>query len=253
MLLPIGGLIMSAATRVLAVLGVLLVSQARAAEAPLAGKAQAILEKYCHQCHGKSGTRPKGGFGYVLDREQLVGRGLVMPGKPADSELYKKVDAREMPPGKAPRPEAAEVAILRDWIAAGAPAFARVARPAVVADIPRLIQQDLETFSPRQRRFLRYASFSHLLEAGRSVADLDVAGQALSKLLNSLSWHARVTRPAAIDPGRTVFRIDLRDYRWTTRAWDRLAAVYPYRQRLSSDAARACAEETGSELFLLRG
>src|SRR3954454_1924655 len=107
MLLPLGGVIMSAATRVLAVLGVLFASQGQAAEVPLAGRAQAILEKYCHQCHGKSGTRPKGGFGYVLDREQLVGRGLVVPGKPADSDLYRKVDAREMPPGKAPRPEAA--------------------------------------------------------------------------------------------------------------------------------------------------
>src|SRR6266511_1422145 len=170
MLLPIGGVIMSAATRVLAVLGVLFASQGQAAEAPLAGRAQAILEKYCYQCHGKTGTKPRGGFGYVLDREQLIGRGMVTPGKPADSELFKKVEAREMPPGKAPRPDAAEVTVLRDWIAAGAPEFARVARPVPVADIPRLIQQDLETFSPLQRRFLRYVSFSHLLEAGRTVA-----------------------------------------------------------------------------------
>jgi mono/diheme cytochrome c family protein len=243
---------MSAATRVLAVLGALLVSQARAAEDAIAGRAQAILEKHCSQCHGRGGSS-KGGFGYVLDREQLIGRALVVPGKPDDSELYRKVHAREMPPGKAPRPEAGEVAVLRDWILAGAPAFGKSVRPIAVADVPRLILQDLEFSAPRQRRFLRYVSFTHLAEAGRLAADLDVAGQALSKLLNSLSWHPRVSKPTPIDPGRTMYRIDLRDYRWTARTWDRLIVSYPYRLAPNGAAARSCADLTGSDGFLVRG
>ena len=30
-------------------------------------------------------------------------------------------------------------------------------------------------------------------------------------------------------PGKTIYRLDLRDYKWTARQWDRLAAAYPYK------------------------
>ena len=51
----------------------------------------------------------------------------------------------------------------------------------------------------------------------------------LAKLVNSLSWHPRLTPPTPIDGRRLVYRIDLRHYRWTARSWDRLAATDPYR------------------------
>lgn len=51
---------------------------------------------------------------------------------------------------------------------------------------------------------------------------------ALAKLINSLSWHPEITKPAPVDTYETLFRIDLRDYNWTVVIWDRLLAVYPY-------------------------
>ena len=51
----------------------LLSSFARAADAELAAKAQAILKANCSRCHGQE-TPAKGGFNYVLDRDKLVAR-----------------------------------------------------------------------------------------------------------------------------------------------------------------------------------
>src|SRR5437764_12336976 len=87
----------------------------------LAVRARAVLEANCHRCHGKDGSA-KGRFGYVLDRDKLVARNLVVPGSPAESELYQRVAGGEMPPpGKTPRPGKDDVALLKRWIEAGAP------------------------------------------------------------------------------------------------------------------------------------
>jgi mono/diheme cytochrome c family protein len=244
---------MSAAPRLLLALGLALGAPLRAAEETLAERAQVILTRSCHQCHGQGGSS-RGGLSFVLDRDQLVSRGLVTPGKPADSELLRRVLAREMPPANKPPLEAAQVNVLRDWIASGAPSLPRTPRSFLgPAKIVQAIEEDLRSFSPRQRRFLRYASFTHLYDANRPDAELETAGHALSKLLNSLSWHPRVTRPVSVDQFRTVYRVDLRDYRWSSRTWDRLASAYPYRAPNTTESARACAEMTGSEVFHVRG
>src|SRR2546430_1386610 len=89
----------------------------------LAARAKAILKANCHRCHGENGT-VEGGFNYVLDRGQLVNRKRVVPGDLKKSRLLQRVLSEEMPPeGEKPRPSAAEVALLRQWIEAGAPDF----------------------------------------------------------------------------------------------------------------------------------
>ena len=81
---------------------------------------------------------------------------------------------------------------------------------------------------------------------------MQAARSALARLVNSLSWHPRLTRPTPIDPGRLVYRIDLRHYRWTASLWDRLAAAYPYRLGAATPEARAVAAATGAETPCLR-
>ncbi len=245
---------MSAASRLSAALLLCLGPALQAGEGSLAEQANDILTRHCHQCHGLAGSS-KGGLAAILDRELLVARGLIVPGRPAESELYRKVKGGEMPPpSKKPRPEAGAANVLRDWIAAGAPALPGAPRTFVSpGDIVRLIRDDMQTFPARQRRFLRYVSFTHLHNAGRPVADLQLTDPALAKLVNSLSWHARITQPAAIDPAKTLFRLDLRDYRWTARTWERIVAVYPYRLPVVDPLGRECAEASGAEVFVVRG
>ena len=45
-----------------------------------------------------------------------------------------------------------------------------------------------------------------------------------------------------IDPARTIFRIDLRDYGWKTAIWDRVVAAYPYGVTYRTRTATACSD-----------
>ena len=194
----------------------------------MAGRARSVLEGYCHRCHGRSGTA-KGGFDYALDGDRLVARKKVVPGKPAESELYRRLRDGEMPPAKAPRPDAREIALLRTWIEAGAPALPTPPRTFLsAAALHRLMAEDLRTVPPRQRRFIRYLTVTHLSNAGRPEAELRACRQVLSGVVNALSWHPHLTPPRVADPARTIYRLDLRDYRWQARTWQRLVAAYRY-------------------------
>jgi mono/diheme cytochrome c family protein len=222
----------------------------------LATRAQAVLKANCYRCHGQNGVA-KAKFGYVLDRDKLVARNKVVPGSPAESELYQRVESGEMPPpGKGPRPGKDDVALLKRWIEAGAPGAAAAARArgfVPESQVQRRILEDLQTINPRHRRFARYFTLTHLANEGLEERDLQTARQAVSKLLNSLSWHPRVTRPTPLDPEQTVLRIDLRHYKWTASLWERLVSAYPYRLLTGTPEARAIAAATGTELAGLRG
>jgi hypothetical protein len=72
-----------------------------------------LLAARCLDCH--SGAKPKG----KLDlSRKATAAGSVVPGKPADSLLWQRVGAGEMPPRKA-LPEA-EQKLLKEWIESGA-------------------------------------------------------------------------------------------------------------------------------------
>jgi hypothetical protein len=73
-----------------------------------------LLARRCLDCH--SGSEPKGGLDLSRRKAALA---AVVRGKPDDSLLWQRVRDAEMPPKK-PLPEA-ERAVLRAWIAAGAP------------------------------------------------------------------------------------------------------------------------------------
>jgi hypothetical protein len=192
-------------------------------------------------------------MGYVLDRNRLVGAGQVVPGRSGSSPLYQRVHAGEMPPpGKTPPPGPGDRALLGRWIDAGAPDWASAlpARLVGPAEVLRIVRQDLEGLPARQRRFVRYLDLAHL--AALPPAILDVQRRAVAKLVNSLSWHPRLSVPVGVDPHHLVLRLDLRDYRWSARQWDRLAAGYPYRLAEPGPVEQALARLTGSDQPVLR-
>jgi mono/diheme cytochrome c family protein len=203
---------------------------AAAADYALATKAQEVLKTHCFRCHGQGGVA-KGGMNFILDRDKLVAKQTLVPGKAADSKLFQRVLKGEMPPEAVKvRPGKDDLAVLQRWIDAGAPAVAPLVHRAFVSDtdLVRLIVADLQTVPPRHRRFIRYFSFVHLANAGVSEAELQSCRLGLAKLVNSLSWHPRVTLPLAIDPARSLFRVDLRDYQWTDQTWSHILELYPY-------------------------
>jgi WD40 repeat protein/mono/diheme cytochrome c family protein len=214
-------------------------------------KAQAVLKKHCAQCHGDNGTK-KGGMNYILDQGQLVERGQVIPGDPASSPLFQRIAKDEMPPAKQPRPSAEEIAVLRQWVEDRA-SFSAVAgkRPFVSeAAVNATIRADLEARAPKQQRFARYFTVAHLANAGRDATEIATARLALGKLLNSLSWHPRLTLPAGL--GNGVYRIDLRDYKWAPASWERLLREYPYKSAPADEDSKLLARWTGTDMPAIR-
>ena len=256
------------AAAVVSVGGVLCAGGTRAQDVPGGAQAEgarAVLKTYCYRCHGQDG-RNEGGLNVVTDLKKLVESKRVIPGDPDRSKLLERVVGGDMPPEvdfedraedppALPRPKAHEVALLRGWIQAGAtvPASEMVGRRFVSdLDVLNFILADIRKIGPRERRFTRYFTLTHLENAGYSGDQLQTYRHGLSKLINSLSWSRRITVPTPIDPARTVLRIYLRDYLWDEGIWRSILAHYPYGIRHEGTTAASVMEATGCDLPYVR-
>lgn len=220
----------------------------------LAAQATAVLKTHCYRCHGQDGS-VEGSLNYVTDLGKLVARKKVVPGDAKGSRLFRRVDDGTMPPpDQHPRPGAAEVAVLKKWIEAGAPAGAADAgrAPVAPADVYAAVLADLEPMDRRARRFQRYFTLTHLYNAGLSDEELQTYRNALAKLVNSLSWGSKVMNPVPVDAARTVLRIDLRWFVWDATTWSRVLQEYPYGVLDDSVTARAVAVGTLAKQPLVR-
>lgn len=206
--------------------------QQSSSSAASAMQAEALLRQHCFHCHGQNGQAARNIF--VLDRARLVAARVVIPGD-AGSPLLKAVESGAMPLGGSGL-TATEMATLRQWVLSGAPDWSanevghttapshKLTEPELMA----LVGNDLEKASESARPFLRYLSLAHLQRAGVPEDELESHRLGLAKLINSLSWQREITPPTAIDAARTLWRIDLRDYGWTTATWQKILAAYPY-------------------------
>lgn len=219
-----------------------------------AEKVQAILDKHCHRCHGDNGN-VEGGLNYVVDLPRLVARKKVVPGKAADSAIWKRIESGTMPPPDVKdRLSDAEKATIRSWINDGAPLPSIGKREHVsTANVLDWALADLEKIDRRSRRFQRYISIAHLHNAGLAADELRTYRNAISKLINSLSWHPRVRNPEPIDPANTVFRIDLRWYMWDATIWNRMLQDYPYGVLDDGMTSRVVSVFTATKVPIIRG
>src|SRR5262249_338421 len=145
--------------------------------------------------------------------------------------LLQRIVREEMPPeDEKERPAAEDIAVLKKWIEAGAPDWnSAPKRPAItLVEIARLLHADQKKFGDDQRQFLSYLSIAHLHNAGLSEDELQTVRQAMSKLLNSLSMGEKIVNPQPLDSAHTIFRIDLRDYKWTAAHWALVEKRNPY-------------------------
>ena len=118
-----------------------------------------ILFTRCVVCHG--GREQKGGLDLRTRRAMLKGGKsgpAIVPGKPDDSLLVKKIHDRDMPPPKllvdfGIRPvEAGEFEAIRGWIAAGAPQVKVVPDVATTKTDPLVSDKDRDFWSFRTPR-----------------------------------------------------------------------------------------------------
>ena len=94
------------------------------AQQNLAQQAYAIFEQSCLNCHGEHGAFTEE---IIIDHIALIDTGAVVPGKPIESELYKRLltndPAKRMPLGQ-PQLSPAAILTIGNWIQAGAPSWA---------------------------------------------------------------------------------------------------------------------------------
>ncbi len=211
---------------------------------------QAIVRKNCYRCHGEDGAS-EGGFNFALNLDK-VARTLVVPKNSAGSVLYQRLTAtgdNVMPPlGESPRPTAADVAVIKDWIDAGAQAPQSDETGEFITDrqVQKLVAADIQAAAERSRRFLRYFTLTHLYNAGVSADELQTYRNAFVKLINSLSWNTELVIPQTLDPQRTVFRIDMRQLHWNLAMWEAVEQSNPYAldpgtpDTLAASAATRC-------------
>jgi mono/diheme cytochrome c family protein/cytochrome c553 len=188
-----------------------------------------LFHTRCVSCHG--GAKPEKGL-RVLDHAALLQRALVVPKKPDDSPLLAKLQAADseevMPPNGRLAPE--QIALVKDWIMAGAAAFDPVveASPGQVGNryVLEKILEDVRqlTAADQEVKSYRYFSLNHLLAGGVTRRQLETYRKALALTLNHL--HLKddlfVPQPLGGDPTRTIFRINVADLGWDTKPFRRV-------------------------------
>ena len=204
------------------------------AQQNLAQQAYAIFEQSCLNCHGEHGAFTEE---IIINHTALIETGAVVPGKPIESELYRRLLiedlAKRMPLGQ-PRLSVAAIEIIGDWILAGAPDWKDTSEADGPFITPRkmleTIEKHVNSLAPFDRPFARYFTIAHLYNAGETTEALHAYRRALSKLVNSLSWGRTIKIPQPIDSEETIFYIDLRDYEWEigTNRWTLMEEKYPY-------------------------
>ena len=229
------------------------------AQQPLAQQAFAIFEQHCLDCHGEFGS-----YSDVLTikHQDLIENRSVIPGQPDASELYLRLlgdtdSGSQMPLGQEPLgPE--EIATIRRWIEAGAPDWEAIPKPKrrfITTEVMlEVIHTHVTSLTAFDRSFARYFTLTHLYNAGASDDNLRAYRNALSKLVNSLSWGAEVIKPTPIDQEETIFYIDLRHYEWDIKSdkWYKIEQAYPYGVQLKSSTYTTLCQETDCELPFVR-
>jgi mono/diheme cytochrome c family protein/uncharacterized membrane protein len=147
----------------------------------LASEVRAVFSARCARCHGPTLSRPRGGFGHILDLPRLVSnQDKVVRSKPDESELWTLIRNGEMPPPDSPTGPltAAEKQVIHAWIASGAPAGSQSTTQESPDTRTEETEADTPAASPLAWRTLRWLGKFHLLLLHFPIALLFAAGLA---------------------------------------------------------------------------
>lgn len=204
---------------------------------PRAQKAYVAIEAYCARCHqaGKSEQPlPSGRLANVLSLDEMSRNArYVWPGVPDASRLYEIFITRHAPldvygraAGEEPRPD--DIEAVRDWIK-DLPAGVQKCterKPLTFADVEAHVReaQRLERDGAKN---LRFFSLAHLYNACATTAELAAYRQALTKVLNGLSWAAEPATLMPVGDEGAIVAFRLNDVGWVPQHWDQIQRAYP--------------------------
>ena len=194
-----------------------------------AARVKEIFRTRCLECHG--GTQTQAGVA-VLDRQSLLDKEKLVPGKPEESLIFQRVrsddDLLVMPPEGQPRLSSEEIALVRSWIADGAAEFpGDVQEPADPGEktdrsdvygveyVQQQILQHVRTLDRDERKYVRYFTINHILTGGATREELQLQQEALAKAINHLSRQPQLVPLEIVDPEvGSIFAVDLRRLGW---------------------------------------
>lgn len=202
-------------------------------EGDLELQARHILNRHCQNCHNP-GKRPSPDIRSSLPQMVKSGDAREM----MERILLPDDDDNAMPPLDPDDPlqrrlSSEEIDVLRRWFASGEEKY-EPREPVLYSQMVHEIYQDVmknESSAP----YLRYLTLANLYNAAdandvpiHSDVELETYRVAISKLMNSLSMHGNISVPEAVDEKRTIYRIDLRKYAWSSDDWERVIGYYPH-------------------------
>jgi hypothetical protein len=191
-------------------------------QSELGKQVKATLEQNCARCH--QGTK-SGDMDYILELDELVKNGKIIPGDKEDSDLFVRMQQLNMPPAfeRVQRPTFGQIDQVGQFIDELDPDFGGVAKPCEALNFMdhdaqiAAMANDIRTLDETDQPFTRYLTITYAANAeGEAGCKLNVQRQryALFKGINSVSTEPGIGKPYPIDAQETIYRIDIRDYNW---------------------------------------
>lgn len=204
-------------------------------EDPRLAQVFAVFDAHCTQCHqtGKlSQPSASGGLGNILDLQQIARQAhLVRAGQPDASVLYQILLDRHRPlelTADIKWPGADDIARVRTWIAELPAQTAGCSQTPITSDgIAATIDAAVTAAGEAAARELRFITLAHLANACATPAEMEAYRQAVSKVLNSLSWGAQPVTIIAHGEARSVLSFKLSDIGWVDEHWNTLTRAEP--------------------------
>ncbi len=202
-------------------------------EEEIAFEAQAtnILAQNCVVCHQLPDlNRP--GMAFMsngVTSQALQARNYIVPGKPYLSYLYQRMASKSMPPDQPLSGD--QIDVIRKWIEFLPISKAGKGQERVSVNddvLVKDVETDLDGLSLTDLPFTRYLSLANLYNrTDISDQELEIHRQALTKLINSLSWNPNIIQLKTVKDPKILYRLDTRVFLIPT-AWDQSMATYPY-------------------------
>lgn len=207
-------------------------------EDPRAAKVYAVFNTYCARCH-QAGKLDKavaaGGLANILALSDLAkDNRLVTPGIPDASLLYQMVATGHSPLDvfgsgiqmQGPGPD--DILAVRQWLHEMPSRTQQCAgRESITAlQVDRWVEEALRV-EREGARDVRFISLVNLYNGCMTSAQIAAARQAMSKLLNTLSWGAAPHALKTVDPNGTLLSFSLEDFGWVAGHWETLERAYP--------------------------
>ncbi len=225
---------------------------------PRAAKAYAVFDTYCARCHQTGrlkGPSPAHPIANILALDDIARQpSLVQPRLPDGSALYTIMLRRHATLDLDREPQADAVQAVRDWIQDLPPDVGRCAQqqPITQTVVNKAIAADLATMPADKAKDIRYVSLTHLHNACTPQLVMAHYRQAVTKIINSLSWAPEPVRPETIDGADTILKLDLAEIGWVSAHWEKLVAASPYAGLASASLSDTERRRTGTTMPVVR-